>query len=81
MLDWRFYWVKNGFTASNYMGKSQGALSRITGRGDDGANVVIYTPLSSAENAVAEASARLQAYLDSQGDALPGMLEQTPGRT
>ena len=80
LLAWRFYWVNNGFTASNYMGKIQGALSRITGRGDDGANVVIYTPLSNAENAVAEASARLQAYLDSQGDALAGMLQQTQGR-
>ena len=80
LLAWRFYWVNNGFTASNYMGKIQGALSRITGRGDDGANVVIYTPLSSAENAVAEASARLQDYLDRQGDALAGMLEQPQGR-
>lgn len=80
LLAWRFYWVNGGFTASDYVGKIQGALSRITGRGDDGANIVIYTPLSDTEESVTDAAARLQAYLDSQGGVLAAVLRQTQGR-
>ena len=79
LLVWRFYWVHDSFTGSDYVGKIQGALGRISGWGDDGANIVIYTPLSDAESQ-ADASARLQAYLDSQGDALAAALRQTRGR-
>jgi len=82
-LAWRFYWVHGVFTASDYVGKLQGALGRISGWGDDGANIVIYAPLSAdmdAKGAEADAAARLQAYLDSQGDALAAALKQTRGR-
>ncbi len=80
LLAWRFYWVRGAFTASDYAGKLQGALGRITGWGDDGANIVIYAPLSDAQDAQSEAAARLQSYLNSQGDALVAALEQTRGR-
>src|SRR5574337_957322 len=80
LLVWRFYWVYGAFTASDYAGKIQGALGRISGWGDDGANIVIYTPLSDAKEAEADASALLQSYLDSQGDALMQALRQTRGR-
>ena len=80
ILAWRFYWVRGGFTASDYAGKLQGALGRISGWGDDGANIVIYTPLSDAKESEADAAARLQSYLDSQGDALVAALRQTRGR-
>jgi EpsI family protein len=79
LLAWRFYWVHGAFTASDYAGKIQGALGRISGWGDDGANIVIYTPLSDATDAEIAASARLQSYLDTQGDALVAVLEQTRG--
>ncbi|WP_238323191.1 exosortase A [Acidovorax sp. JHL-9] len=81
LLAWRFYWVHGTFTASDYAGKIQGALGRLSGWGDDGAHIVIYTPLSDARESEAEASARLQSYLDSQGDALVVALEQTRGRS
>jgi len=80
LLAWRFYWVRGTFTASDYAGKIQGALGRISGWGDDGAHIVIYTPLSDAKESEIDASARLQSYLDSQGDALVAALEQTRGR-
>lgn len=80
LLAWRFYWVNGAFTASDYAGKIQGALGRISGWGDDGAHIVIYTPMSNAKGAEVDASARLQSYLDSQGDALLAALRQTRGR-
>lgn len=80
LLAWRFYWVRGGFTASDYAGKLQGALGLITGWGDDGANIVIYTPLSDAKDSDVAAAKRLQSYLDSQGDALAAALRQTRGR-
>jgi len=80
LLAWRFYWVHGGFTASDYAGKLQGALGRITGWGDDGANIVIYTPLPDTKDSEQVAAARLQSYLDSQGAALAAALRQTRGR-
>ena len=80
LLVWRFYWVHGAFTASDYEGKIQGALGRISGWGDDGANIVIYTSLSSTEASEVEASALLQTYLDSQGNALVAALQKTRGR-
>jgi len=41
---------------------------------------VIYTPLSDAKEADVDASARLQSYLDSQGNVLAAALLQTRGR-
>lgn len=79
-LAWRFYWVHDAFTASDYAGKMQGALGRLSGWGDDGANIVIYTPLSDAKDAEVDAALRLQSYLDSQGGALVVALQQTRGR-
>ncbi len=80
LLAWRFYWVRGEITPSGYASKLQGALGRISGWGDDGANIVIYTPLSDAKESEADAAARLQSYLDSQGDALVAALQQTRGR-
>ncbi len=80
LLAWRFYWVNGAFTSSDYAGKLQGALGRITGWGDDGANIVIYTTLPDGQDSEQLAAARLQSYLDSQGDALVAALRQTRGR-
>lgn len=77
LLVWRFYWVNGHFTASEVVGKLQGAWGRFTGWGDDGANIVLYTPLLSADEPLADAAKRLQAYLDSQGDALVAVLIKT----
>ena len=79
---WRFYWVNNRFTASDALAKIQGALSRITGQGDDGAIVVIYTPLDpqlSEAEARTAATAVLQSFLQSQGASLQASLQSTRG--
>ena len=79
---WRFYWVNNRFTASDALAKIQGALSRITGQGDDGAIVVIYTPLDPQLNdadARAAAAAVLRSFMQSQGGAIEAALKTTRG--
>ncbi len=79
---WRFYWVNNRFTASDAAAKIQGALSRIKGQGDDGAIVVVYTPMdpnmTDAEAGVA-AAAVLQSFIQSQGRAIETALQTTRG--
>ncbi|WP_300661386.1 exosortase A [Hydrogenophaga sp.] len=79
---WRFYWVNNRFTASDAAAKIQGAFSRITGQGDDGAIVVVYTPLapnSTEAEARAAATAVLQAFVQSQGGAIEAALQASRG--
>ena len=79
---WRFYWVNNRFTASDALAKIQGALGRITGQGDDGAIVVIYTPLDpqlTEADARMAATAALQSFMQSQGGAIEAALKTTRG--
>ncbi len=79
---WRLYWVNNRFTASDALAKIQGALSRITGQGDDGAIVVIYTPLDpqlTDADARAAATTVLQNFMQSQGSAIEAALNTTRG--
>ena len=79
---WRFYWVNGRFTASDVNAKLHGALSRVMGQGDDGAIVVLYTPLNPQQpepEARAEATTVLQQFLQTQGPALEAALQQTRG--
>ncbi len=79
---WRFYWVNGRFTASNVAAKLQGALSRATGQGDDSAIVAVYAPLDPAlpqDQAREQATAQLQAFLATQGQALEQALQATRG--
>jgi len=41
---YRFYWVRDTVTASQYMAKVLQAWSKLSGRGDDAALIVIYAP-------------------------------------
>ena len=73
LLAWRFYWVNGRFTGSDIQAKIQGALSRLTGHGDDGAIVVIYTPVAQdipEADALNAAQNRLQAFAKVQGASL-----------
>lgn len=58
LVAWQFYWVNDVFTASDTSAKLQTALSRLLGRGDDGAAIVVY-----ASGDPAEAESRLEAFL------------------
>ena len=77
---WRFYWVNGRFTASDVQAKLQGALSRLRGQGDDGAIVVVYTPLAAnllESEARTAADAALQDFVRSHGAGLEASLKQT----
>lgn len=77
---WRFYWVNGRFTASDVQAKLQGALSRLMGRGDDGAIVVIYTALDAnlpEGEARAAADNALQDFVRIHGASLEASLKQT----
>lgn len=79
---WRFYWVNDQFTASDVRAKLQGALSQISGRGDDGAIVVVYTAVNEGlpeQQAQEQADQRLRGFLDVAGVPLLTMLRQTRG--
>ena len=41
VLVWHFYWVNDRFVAGNAQGKLHGALGRLRGWGDDGAQVLL----------------------------------------
>ena len=41
---YRLYWVGGTVTSSQYMAKALQAWSKLSGRGDDAALIVIYTP-------------------------------------
>ena len=44
LLVWRWYWVDDQFIVNPYWGKLLQAKSRLLGRGDDGAIVIVYAP-------------------------------------
>lgn len=79
---WRFYWVDDSFTASDLQAKLLGARSLLRARGDDGAIVVLYTPVdpSLPEDQGRERSDQtLRDFLHLHGEALSTMLRQTRG--
>jgi exosortase A len=44
LLIWRWYWVDGRYIANPYWAKFLQAKSRLIGRGDDGAIVIVYAP-------------------------------------
>lgn len=81
LLAWRFYWVNCRFTASDIEAKLQGALSRLSGRGDDGAIVVLFTPMGEASidepaQVLTASRARLNAFVHAQLPQLEAALQQ-----
>jgi EpsI family protein len=44
LLVWRWYWVDGQYIVNPYWGKLLQAKSRLLGRGDDGAIVIVYAP-------------------------------------
>ena len=57
-LAWRWYWINDRLTDSDYVAKALTAFDKLTGRGDDSAVVVIYTPLVVDQEAAAAATLR-----------------------
>lgn len=80
LLVWRLYWVNDQFLAGDVQAKLQTALARVSGRGDDGAIVLLYVllPRQAADDgeALRAARAQLSAYVASQGASLQQALRQ-----
>jgi exosortase A len=47
VVAWQWYWIDGAITSSNAMAKARTAWERLTGRGDDGAAIVVYAPMGS----------------------------------
>ncbi|HCZ16746.1 MAG TPA: exosortase A [Candidatus Accumulibacter sp.] len=73
LVVWQWYWVNGHWTASDAMAKVYTALSRLTGKGDDSAVIVLYAPQeqAGAGNAVLDDFAR------AAGPAIETALRQT----
>jgi EpsI family protein len=65
------YWSGGRLTVSNAWATAYGTLSRVAGRGDDGAMITVYT-----EGEGAEADARVEAFVARHLPALVAPLEQ-----
>lgn len=80
LVAWQFFWVDGRATASPVQAKLWGAWQKLKGQGDDGAIVVIYTPVPQDEApgaALDAANAALQTFVSDQGGALMTALRAT----
>ena len=73
----RLYWVNGRLTASDYEAKGLLALSKLTGRGDDSAVIVVYAP---PPRAGGDADAALRAFVAETSPNIERMLAATRGR-
>ncbi|NDP38748.1 MAG: exosortase A [Rhodoferax sp.] len=48
LIVWRIYWINGALTTSDYLAKAYSVFYRLTGRGDDSAVIVVYTPKDQA---------------------------------
>ena len=77
LLIWDWMWVDGHTTTSGIVGKLRQAQGKLLFHGDDGALVVLATPLDDNRDA---ARAALRAFLARGGDALEASLMQARGR-
>ena len=63
---WQFYWIGGTVTANDYLAKAYTAWYRLTGRGDDGAVIVVYTAADQPD----EAAKWLSSFLASHDMAI-----------
>jgi exosortase A len=69
---WQSYWVDGALTASDHVAKARTALSRLLGRGDDGAVLIFYA----LEGQPGESEALLQAFVTASLPVLRMQLQQ-----
>jgi EpsI family protein len=53
-VAWHWYWVDGHMSSNTYVAKAALAWSRLLGRGDDSAAIVIYAPKENGEQALEE---------------------------
>lgn len=71
---WQFYWVDGRLTASDVRAKLYGVLQRLSGRGDDGAAVTLYTAKDMDNPEAAEQA--LKSFLAENWSAIAAGLER-----
>ncbi len=76
LLVWYWYWIDDRLTASDALAKAYTAISRLTGRGDDSAVVIVYA----RDDRPGEAEAALEKFLRDAGPDLGKMLDVTRAR-
>lgn len=78
LLVWRWYWIGGRWTSSDYLAKFYLAISRLAGRGDDSAAIIIYTPFAVGEREAAERT--LGTFVREMGPSVGEMLAQAMAR-
>jgi len=76
LVAWYWYWIDGKLTSSDALAKGYTALSRLVGRGDDSAVIVVYT----LKGAPGEAEAALERFVREAGPAVSAMLADTRAR-
>lgn len=69
---WQWYWINGHLTTSDHLAKALQAFSRLLGRGDDSAVVVLYAPT----DAPGGGDLALEAFAKSSVDRIETMLQQ-----
>ena len=72
----QFYWIDGAVTASDVLAKASMAWSRLRGRGDDSAAIVLYSRAST----IADAQAELQAFVRDAWPSIATALTQSRDR-
>jgi EpsI family protein len=71
---WQFYWIGGKLTSSTAKAKLYGALQSLSGQGDDGASVIIYT-VKDADNPEA-ADVLLRAFAEQNWPSIAAELKR-----
>ena len=72
LVVWQIYWINGTMTTSDYLAKVYSAFYRLTGRGDESAAIIVYTPkkLTGSTDAV------LESFLNANGGAIDALLQK-----
>lgn len=73
LVVWQWYWVNGHWTSSDFVAKAYTALSRLAGRGDDSAVVILYA----TQNQAREGEAVLADFARAAGPEIESALQQT----
>ena len=74
-LVWHWTWIDGQFIANDYLGKLRQAQAKLMMRGDDGAAIMVATPVGDAVDTTDTARAALRAFLNANLAPLQATLE------
>ena len=74
-LVWHWTWIDGQFIANDYLGKLRQAQAKLMMRGDDGAAIMVATPVGDTADTEDTARAALRAFLDANLAGLQATLE------